>query len=122
MSNSSEKLSEINSELQERKSNCEIKSHVTFLFLIPRWKQASVDKCHSHTDRLSQAVQVRAVAVDAVVHMRGQAGVRGSAVAPVTERVNWLNRSDIFILFSPFVLFASRALVILLVSFTVLGY
>lgn len=115
MSNSSEKLSEINSELQERKSNCEIKSHVTFLFLIPRWKQASVDKCHSHTDRLSQAVQVRAVAVDAVVHVRGQAGVSGGAVIR-------LNRSDIFILSSSFVLSAPRALVILLVSFADLGY
>lgn len=38
---------------------------------------------HSHTDGLSQAVQVCAVAVDAVVHVRGQAGVSGGAVAPV---------------------------------------
>lgn len=77
--------------------------------------------CHSHTDGLSQAVQVRAVAVDAVVHVRGQAGVSGGAVAPLTGCVIRLNSSDIFILFSSFVLFAPGPLLILLVS-TDLGY
>ncbi len=63
------------------------------------------------------------MAVDAVVHVRGQAGVSGGAVAPGTrERVIRLNRSQVFILLSSFVLFVSRALVILLVPFTDLGY
>lgn len=80
-----------------------------------------IGECHSHTDGLSQAVQVCAVAVDAVVHVRGQAGVSGGAVAPVIGCMIWLNRSDSFTLFSSFVLFAPRALLILLVS-TDLGY
>lgn len=59
------------------------------------------------------------MAVDAVVHVRGQAGVSGGA--PVSGCVIRLNGSDVFILFSSLVLFAPRALLILLVS-TDLGY
>lgn len=76
----------------------------------------------THTHGFAQAVQVCAVAVDAVIYMRGQAGVSGGAAAPVTGRVVGLNRSDVFIPFSSFVLLASGALVVLLVSFTGLGY